>query len=81
MPSTQEISSAALKKVEEYRRNAAECRVMARTAPFGHRQQLQHMANTWERLAQECMKRADADNDRDGLVIEFTLPKDRRKER
>ena len=75
MPSTQEISSAALKKVEEYRRNAAECRDMARTSPLAHRQQLQHMANTWEQLAQECMKRADADNDRDGFGYRIYLAK------
>jgi hypothetical protein len=54
---------------------------MARTAPLDQRLKLQQMAQTLEQLAQEFMKRADADNDRDGLVIEFTLPKDRPKER
>jgi hypothetical protein len=65
-----------LKKVEEYRGYAAECRDMARTAPLTHRQQLQHMAQIWEQLAQECRKRDDAENDGKGLVIEFKLPKE-----
>jgi len=70
-----------LKRVEEFRRYAAECRDMARTAPLEQRQKLQQMAQTWEQLAQEFMKRADADDERKGLVIDFTLPKDSSKER
>ena len=65
-----------MKKVEQYRHYAAKCRDMARTAPLADRQQLQQMAETWEQLAQERRKRDDAENDK-GLVIEFTLPKDR----
>jgi hypothetical protein len=34
-----------------------------------------------EELAQECMKRADAANDDNELVIDFASPKDRPKER
>jgi hypothetical protein len=70
-----------LKRVEEFRRYAAECRDMARTALLDQRQKLQQMAQTWEQLAQEFMKRADADDERKGLVIDFTLPKDSSKER
>src|SRR4030095_7233446 len=56
-------------------------RSIARTTTFAHRQQLQHMAKAWEELAQECMKRADAANDDNELVIDFASPKDRPKER
>jgi hypothetical protein len=66
-----------LKRVEEFRRYAADCRDMARTAPLDQRQKLQQMAQTLEQLAQEFVKRADADNERKGLVIDFTLPKGR----
>jgi hypothetical protein len=75
------IGGTTLKRVEEYRRYAAECRDMARTAPLAHRQKLQQIAQTWEQLAQEFRKLDDADNDRKGLVIDFTLPKDRPKGR
>jgi hypothetical protein len=70
-----------LKRVEEFRRYAADCRDMARTAPLDQRQKLQQMAQTLEQLAQELVKRADAEaeNDSEGLVIEFNLPKDRPK--
>jgi hypothetical protein len=40
-----------LKKIEEYRRYAAECRDMARMASPAHRLQLHQMAETWEQLA------------------------------
>jgi hypothetical protein len=43
---------APLKKVEEFLRNAAECRDMAEAAPSAHRQRLREMAETWERLAE-----------------------------
>jgi hypothetical protein len=75
------VRGITLKRIEEYRRYAAECRDMARTAPLAHRQKLQQMAQTWEQLAQEFRKRDDADNDRKGLVIDFALPKDRPKGR
>jgi hypothetical protein len=54
---------------------------MARTALLDQRQKLQQMAQTLEQLAQEFVKRADAEaeNDSKGLVIEFNLPKDRPK--
>jgi hypothetical protein len=45
-----------VKKVEEYLEHASECRALARTAPQGHRQQLEDMAQTWEQLA-EARKR------------------------
>jgi hypothetical protein len=41
-----------LKKVEELLRKAAECREMAVAASPAHRQRLQEMAETWERLAE-----------------------------
>jgi hypothetical protein len=40
-----------LNKLEDYRKHAAECREMARTALPSHRQQLEQMAETWEQLA------------------------------
>jgi len=40
-----------LNKLEDYRKHAAECREMARTALPSHRQQLVQMAETWEQLA------------------------------
>ena len=43
-----------LKKAEEYRRHAEECRVLARAAQNGeHRNQLLIMAETWDGLAAE----------------------------
>jgi hypothetical protein len=80
-PKSYLLKGITLKRVEEFRRYAAECRDMARTAPLDQRQKLQQMAQTLEELAQEFVKRADADNERKGLVIDFTLPKDRPKER
>ena len=41
-----------MKKVEEFLRNAAECRDMAEAAAPAHRQRLREMAETWERLAE-----------------------------
>jgi hypothetical protein len=75
------LKGIGLKRVEEFRRYAAECRDMARTAPLDQRQKLQQMAQRLEQLAQEFVKRADAEaeNDSEGLVIEFNLPKDRPK--
>jgi hypothetical protein len=40
-----------LKKLEEYRQHAAECREMARMAQPSHRAQLENMADTWDQLA------------------------------
>jgi site-specific recombinase XerC len=40
-----------LNKLEDYLKHAAECREMARTALPTHRQQLEQMAETCERLA------------------------------
>jgi hypothetical protein len=76
-PESYLLKGITLKRVEEFRRYAAECRDMARTAPLDQRQKLQQMAQTLEQLAQEFVKRADADNERKGLVIDFTLPKGR----
>lgn len=58
-----------MKKVQEYLQKAAECREMAESRP-AHRQRLQDMAESWERLA-ELEKRflAEVDN-----VIEFVVP-------
>jgi hypothetical protein len=43
-----------LKKAAEYRRHAAECRVLARSAHnVEHRNQLLIMAETWDSLASE----------------------------
>ena len=80
-PESYLLKGITLKRVEEFRRYAADCRDMARTAPLDQRQKLQQMAQTLEQLAQEFVKRADAEaeNDSEGLVIEFNLPKDRPK--
>jgi hypothetical protein len=48
-----------VKKAEEYRQNAAKCREVARTASPVHRQQLEEMAQTWERLEQARRHRFD----------------------
>ena len=48
-----------MKKAEEYRQNAAKCREVARTASPVHRQQLEEMAQTWERLEQARRHRFD----------------------
>jgi hypothetical protein len=48
---------ASVKKAQEYRQHAAECRAMARTAQNPEqRAQLISMAETWERLAEEREK-------------------------
>jgi hypothetical protein len=80
-PESYLLKGITLNRVEEFRRYAADCRDMARTAPLDQRQKLQQMAQTLEQLAQEFVKRADAEaeNDSKGLVIEFNLPKDRPK--
>jgi len=46
-------------KAEEYRQNAAKCREVARTASPIHRQQLEEMAETWERLESARRHRFD----------------------
>jgi hypothetical protein len=46
-------------KAEEYRQNAAKCREVARTASPIHRQQLEEMAETWERLEKARRHRFD----------------------
>lgn len=48
-----------MKKVEEYCQNAAKCREVARTASPVHRQELEEMAETWERMAQARRDRLD----------------------
>jgi hypothetical protein len=40
-----------MKKVEDYLRHAAECRMLAQRALPEHRDMLLHMAGTWESLA------------------------------
>jgi hypothetical protein len=56
-----------MRKVDDYRRHADECRAMARNATNDeHRQGLLNMAETWDRLAadriaqMERQKRIDA---------------------
>ena len=48
-----------MKKLQDYLQHAAECRDMARTATPSHRQQLEHMAETWEQLAQARKRRLE----------------------
>jgi hypothetical protein len=65
-----------MRKVEEYRRNADECRQLAtRSSNDETRTQLLHMAETWEGLArdreeqiarQERMSALDGSGDGDG---------------
>jgi hypothetical protein len=46
-----------MRKVEEYKKNAAECRAMARNSTNEeHRQGLIQMAETWESLAAERVR-------------------------
>jgi hypothetical protein len=63
-PTPLDMGSVSVKKVEEYYQNAAECREVARTAPPAHRQQLEEMAATWERLAQARRHRLDISKQR-----------------
>lgn len=42
-----------MKEVGDYRRNANECRELARRMPEQHRQQLLQMAEQWEELARK----------------------------
>jgi hypothetical protein len=61
-----------LKKLEEYRRNAAELREMAVGASSArHRQRLQEMAEIWERFAELEKRHLTAENNN---VIELVLP-------
>ena len=55
-----------VRKYYDYLRHAAECREMARSAPPGHRIQLEQMADVWEQLA-EARKRKLEDR---GLSVE-----------
>jgi hypothetical protein len=59
-----------LKKVEEFLRNAAECREMAESTP-AHRLRLREMAETWEWLAEMEGRHPTVANNN---VIEFVLP-------
>jgi len=53
-----------VKKVEEYSLNAAKCREVAQTASPVHRQELEEMAETWERMAQARRDRLDSSEQR-----------------
>jgi hypothetical protein len=50
-----------MKKVAEYLKHAAECRAMARVAQPTHRAQLEHMAATWEQLAEARKAKLEKD--------------------
>jgi hypothetical protein len=63
-PTPLDMGSVSVKKVEEYYQNAAECREVARTSSPAHRQQLEEMAETWERLAQARRHRLDISTQR-----------------
>jgi hypothetical protein len=63
-PTPLDMGSVSVKKVEEYYQNAAECREVARTSSPAHRQQLEEMAETWERLAQARRHRLDISKQR-----------------
>jgi hypothetical protein len=67
-----------MKKVEDYLRYAAECRDMARTASATHLQQLEQIAEAWERLAKAGKDQLDERGAAGGpgLVIEFEIPPD-----
>jgi hypothetical protein len=60
-----------LQKVEEFLRNAAECREMAETAAPAHRRRLREMAESWEMLADLEKRHPTAETNN---VIEFVLP-------
>jgi hypothetical protein len=40
-----------VKKIEDYRQHAQECRALAKTASIENRAMLEHMAATWDQLA------------------------------
>jgi hypothetical protein len=63
-PTPLDMGSVSVKKVEEYYQNAAECREVARTASPAYRQQLEEMAETWERLAQARRHRLEISKQR-----------------
>jgi hypothetical protein len=63
-PTPLDMGSVSVKKVEEYYQNAAECREVARTSSPAHRQQLEEMAETWERLAQARRHRLEISKQR-----------------
>jgi hypothetical protein len=43
-----------MRSIAEFRKHAEECRALARTASSGeHREQLLHMAQTWDAVADE----------------------------
>jgi hypothetical protein len=57
------VEGQGLKKTEEYRRYAAECRALARGTKSGeHRNQLLIMAETWDGLAAERERAVKADD-------------------
>jgi hypothetical protein len=59
-----------MKRAEKYLQKAAECREMAESAAPAHRQRLEQIAQSWEKLA-EMQKRLPAELDN---VLEFVLP-------
>jgi hypothetical protein len=58
-----------VRKLDEYLQHAKECRDMARTAQPAQREQLIHMAETWEQLAEarrrELAKQGKTEEDGD----------------
>lgn len=48
-----DTSAAPMKKASEYRKHAAECRLLASGMEGEQRDQLLEMAATWDRLAEE----------------------------
>ncbi len=58
-----------MKKAEEYREHAAECRRLAAQMESGEqREALEEMARTWDQLAEDRAERASSYDEQDGAA-------------
>ena len=56
-----------MRKIEDYRKHAEECRQLARRAsPGDHRDQLMNMAQTWDGLAEERVRQLKLQTENEG---------------
>jgi hypothetical protein len=67
-----------MKKIEDYRRHAEECRLMANRARLPvEKAMLLNMANTWDSLAVDRQTRNDRQKRMDELENQTSIPIDR----
>jgi hypothetical protein len=65
-----------MRKIEDYRKHAEECRQLARrAAPGEHRDQLMNMAHTWDGLAEERQRQLQLQTE----IVEATPEQPRAK--